>query len=807
MSWVNYDDVLEQIGADLLVDHLEVDTDRPRRCRARGEDHEKRGWYWLSTIHLDEDDGTRAPYIVGAFGVYHGNDNGKIKLELRRDGKRRTVDREQRAAINARLAEQQKRLKAQRRAEQERAAAKANGVWRAYRHTGESAYLARKGVANYGGRFDPNGNGTLALPMQDTRGRIWGLQLIRGPNRPKHKLEKEYFPRGLAKQGHFAPIGGIPRRGDVLLIAEGYATAASLHQATGLKAAVAFDAGNLRPVAQSLHLAYPGVRFLICADDDYRTAGNPGTKAATEAAHAVGGHWLAPVFAAERPMDGKKGPTDFNDLAHAEGLPAVRAQVEACLDAVGWSLRNENAARTPSIEGSGDGQLLPVIPIDEAARRWVGTYGMGGKTLYDRIQRKFVHVDDVRNLLGAERIDKLRMHPDYEVADVAEIGFDPTEREGLRFNTWGGWPSVPSSDGICDASLDLLAYLCNGEGHAGGRALYEHVLKWLAYPIQHPGAKMQTAMVVHGPQGTGKSLVFEAVCKIYGEYGTIIGQESIEDKYNSDWTEKKLFVLADEVVARTDTYHIKNRLKGLVTGDKVRVNPKFVAAHVEKNCMNFVFLSNEDLPLALEKDDRRHIVIWTPPKLPEAYYAEVTEELRNGGIAALHHYLLNLDLGDFKPWTKPPMTAAKGDLIDLGMSSEQRFLRDWQRLELEGPDGEPLPFCPCLGSHLYRAYERWCKSNGEFRPRPSNHFTNHLGKQIGWTAARSEATWSSFQDQTIKKRKMITPSAEAMAGAAALVAPDTAQARLVQQPGETKTEWLTRGYFAFATALSTEDYA
>ena len=54
----------------------------------------------------------------------------------------------------------------------------------------------------------------------------------------------------------------------ILLIAEGYATAASLHLATGLPVAVAFTAGNIAPVAAELHKRYPRSRLLICADDD-----------------------------------------------------------------------------------------------------------------------------------------------------------------------------------------------------------------------------------------------------------------------------------------------------------------------------------------------------------------------------------------------------------------------------------------------------------------------------------------------------------------------------------------------------------
>jgi hypothetical protein len=87
------------------------------------------------------------------------------------------------------------------------------------------------------------------------------------------------------------------------------------------------------------------------------------------------------------------------------------------------------------------------------------------------------------------------------------------------------------------------------------------VLKWIAYPIQHPGAKMKTTLVVHGPQGTGKNLFFEALMSIYGEYGDVLDQSALEDKFN-DWASRKLFMIADEVVARSDVYHIKNKLKG-----------------------------------------------------------------------------------------------------------------------------------------------------------------------------------------------------------------------------------------------------
>ena len=348
--------------------------------------------------------------------------------------------------------------------------------------------------------------------------------------------------------------------------------------------------------------------------------------------------------------------------------------------------------------------------------------------------------------------------------------------------------------------LELLFYLCSKE-ESNSRATYDWILKWLAYPIQHRGAKMQSAIVVHGPQGTGKSRFFEAVAEIYGQYGRVLGQDALEDKFNADWAEKKLFIVGDEVMAKVEMYHVKNRLKGFITGGTIRVNPKNVAAHTEKNQMNIVFLSNERQPLALENDDRRHCVIFTPPKPDDGFFAEVNEEIEAGGVAALHDYLLNLDLGDFRPWTKPPMTAAKQDLIDLGMGSEERFLREWQQLELEGSDGQVMPFCPCLGRHLYQVYEGWCKRQGEFRPRPANHFVNYIGKQAGWSAGKSDATWLTLKDKTIRNRKMVLPSTDAMTAALKNAPPGSQQTNLMRDRFESKAEWLTACFFAFEYAM------
>lgn len=789
----NYDDVIGQlVGYGLIVDGgVDVGTTKPVRVRVEDGDREKRGWYWLNEVMIDG-----AAYIVGAYGIYHGNDSGKQVVKVNRDGKPVVVDTDLRAAMKARHAENTARMKAMRAAEAERAAREAARVWNAYLPAGESDYLVRKGVGAHGVRFDPNGHGTMAVPMLDVRGKVHGLQIIRGKNRGT-KLEKQYFPAGLAKQGHFHLIGGMPTW--IVLVAEGYATAATLFEATSLPVAVAFDAGNLVHVAAEIHKYYKRAKILVCADDDYLTAGNPGVTAASNAALAVGGAFVAPVFAADRA--GKK-ITDFNDLQAIEGQHAVRGQIEARLLDLKWAAP-ERAGAGLATEGGGElVAMAPRLTIDEAAARFWGTYGLGGKALFDEVERRLVHKDDVLNLLPSHGWDELKKHPAWRVARDHEIGFDPTEKDSaVKCNMFGGWPTTPRH-GKCDMLLELLFYLCSKDPNA--REIYNWILCWLAYPLQHRGAKMHSAILVHGPQGTGKSRFFEAVADIYGQYGRVLGQDALEDKFNADWAEKKLFIVGDEVMAKVEMYHVKNRLKGFITGSTIRVNPKNVAAHTEKNQMNIVFLSNERQPMILENDDRRHLVLWTPPKPDEDFFAQVNAEIDAGGVPALHHYLLNLDLGEFKPWTKPPMTEAKQDLIDLGLSSEERFLIEWQRGEIDGKDDAAVPFCPCLGSHLYRVYEDWCKQRGEFRPRPSNHFMNFFSKQGGWSAGKSSPTWTTLRDKTVKNRKMVVPSDPAMIDAIKQAPPGSQQHDLARERYSTKAEWLTACFFAFEHAIGAQ---
>ena len=169
-------------------------------------------------------------------------------------------------------------------------------------------YLRIKCVKPHGLRAKGD---ALLVPMRDTDGKTWSMQTI-APDGAKR------FTLGGRVRGCYYSIG---KPAGVLVVAEGFATGASIHEATGHAVAVAFNAGNLKAVAQALHAKYPKLRLILAADDDWRTEGNPGVTKAREAAQAVGGAVAVPVFSEGR----VEKATDFNDLHRQAGAESVRA--------------------------------------------------------------------------------------------------------------------------------------------------------------------------------------------------------------------------------------------------------------------------------------------------------------------------------------------------------------------------------------------------------------------------------------------------------------------------------------------------
>ncbi|MHB0925867.1 MAG: primase-helicase family protein, partial [Gallionellaceae bacterium] len=230
-------------------------------------------------------------------------------------------------------------------------------------------------------------------------------------------------------------------------------------------------------------------------------------------------------------------------------------------------------------------------------------------------------------------------------------------------------------------------------------------------------------------------------------------------------------------------------------GDWVRVNGKFAGAYRQRNHINIVYLSNEGQPLPLDNDDRRHCVVWTPPELGPEFYEEVHLELENGGVEAFYHHLMTLDLTGFHTKRRPPDTQAKRNLVDLSRPSEERFLLEWIAGDIcFNDDHGALPFCPAGTTDLYNAYLRWCKQQGEFRPRALNQFIGHLTRRNGWSGQHRDRLDEARASK--KRQRMIEPSDTDITAHLKANGVDHRQ-----KQDETVLQWATRCFFGFRKAL------
>ena len=351
----------------LLPDRLEADGKLHRCPLWEGAKGKKDGAYLL---HLDG---------VPAGGFQNFRDG--LDWENWRADIGRQLTPEEEAANRARMEAQRAEREAEAKAKRDKARKKANAIWNSAKPAPDDhAYLLRKGVPSFGLRVGSWPKWEEVRPGEWRENRIPGVLLVpmRSPSGTLHSLQaiypdkvggrdKDFLPHG-EKAGKFHLIGELAE-GVPLCVAEGYATGASIHQATGWPVAVAFDAGSLEPVARALREANPGARFILCADDDHRTVGNPGRSKAEAAARAGAGVVAVPVFGPERP----DAATDFNDLATLEGLDAVRRILEAARDAIAGPACDDSSPPAPDTAPEAHNpasapESAPAAPLDDATK-------------------------------------------------------------------------------------------------------------------------------------------------------------------------------------------------------------------------------------------------------------------------------------------------------------------------------------------------------------------------------------------------------------------------------------------------------
>ncbi|WP_129232812.1 primase-helicase zinc-binding domain-containing protein [Cronobacter condimenti] len=199
------------------------------------------------------------------------------------------------------------------------AAALAADIMAKVRLTSGNAYLTRKGLADRecltlttmhktGGVTYRSGD--VAIPLYDESGALVNLQLINADG-----LKRTL--KGAQVKGACHVIEGKKQAGKRLWIAEGYATALTVHHLTGETVMVALSSVNLLSLASLARQQHPACQIVIAADRDLNSVGQ--TSAAAAAKTCEGMVALPPVFG------------DWNDAFVQHGEEATR---QAIYDAI-----------------------------------------------------------------------------------------------------------------------------------------------------------------------------------------------------------------------------------------------------------------------------------------------------------------------------------------------------------------------------------------------------------------------------------------------------------------------------------------
>ena len=652
---------------------------------------------------------------------------------------------EARQAANAARAQKAAEEKA---AEEEAAAKRAQALWEEAKPLEGDGhpYLMRKGVQSYGlrvGRWENFNENTgewftatnqgLLIPILDLQLKLRSLQCIY----PVAEGRKQFL-KGGAIRGQFFPIALPEVVGDqtIFSLAEGYATAASVHAATGHPVLVCFSVSNLIHVARALRARFPEVVIIIAADNDTETEGNPGVTQALAVAREVGGLVAVPP------------PGDFNDLQISKGLgevvsyiaasfcpeplpdltpllepqgepqgephgePHGEPQGEPHLQTLGVDStvsrhevrRLEQKQENQRLQVLHEGAMIPsALSLEMMIERCV-LIASGAHVAYVTHDRTMsLSMKDFRTLTAESRTD-LESKNGYGTskknvltADIWKVdqrrksAMSITFRAGALMiasnpngekcvNTWRPIERWPTQVDI-GPLLEHISYLFPDKDDR------ETMLDFLAHIEQKPGELPHYGWLhIAEKTGTGRNWLASLLSRVFKGYvAPNVDLPALLDSSFNGELGGRLLAIVDEIQegASEGNYRHAERLKSMINAETRMINNKYGMKYIEFNSCRWLIFSNHRNALPIKETDRRVRVVMhdADPRAPEIYeylYSLIDEP---EFINAVGDFLRQRDISHFKPGERPPMSAAKRAAISaskpLSVQAAQDIVKFW----------------------------------------------------------------------------------------------------------------------------------
>jgi len=365
----------------------------------------------------------------------------------------------------------------------------------------------------------------------------------------------------------------------------------------------------------------------------------------------------------------------------------------------------EEVLRSPAAEDFPDTPEMPLSEADIAlaeVNRGHFTVLHGGKYLVGRERRhptlgnvevEWFSDHAVRNHLDSRTVTlddgSVRplgswwvKHPMRRQYDGVVFDPAPDRKHDMRYyNLWRGWAVAPKVGDWSLMQRMVRDVLCGGD-----EASFDYVVRWAAFMVQKPHVPAEVALVFKGAKGVGKGTFARALRDIAGSHGKQVAQpEHFIGRFNEHLMDCILLVV-DEGFWAGDK-KAEGALKNLITEPIMTFEPKGKPIVSGPNMLHPIILSNEDWIVPASADERRFAVFEASTEarrsLPADFFDALNAQMRNGGLSAMLHDLVALDLTGWHPRSHIPRTLALTD------QKVQAFRRDpmsfwWYRLLEDG---------------------------------------------------------------------------------------------------------------------------
>ena len=328
--------------------------------------------------------------------------------------------------------------------------------------------------------------------------------------------------------------------------------------------------------------------------------------------------------------------------------------------------------------------------------------------------------------------------------------FDPTGRTSPdTLNLWRGWAVKPAPGDWSLMSAHIHEVICSGRTEISC-----YVLRWLAHMIQRPDQPGEVAIVMRGLKGTGKGMLGKWLLRLYGQHGLhIVNAGHLTGRFSGHLRDAVL-IFADEAFYAGDKQH-EGVLKAIITENTLLIEAKYRTPVMAPNTLHLLMASNATWVIPASHDERRYLMldVAADRKGDAGYFRRLDRQMERGGLAAMLHDLLHLELGDFHP----RMVLETAELIEQKLHSLDSLHRWWTAVLDRGfvwrsrfGHRDFLNWDTFVSTELLnQSYRQWCTDNRVVYPEHRETLGRFMAKS--YRPLRPRGAWAVYEAESVDR--------------------------------------------------------